>query len=95
MPIYQVNIPFKSQLYIDTDRSIVEFEFIKPQKLIKKFGLNFDLIAEDKNTPSNAKRLGMTSTNMLDNMMTYLFIIGLLVLMLILISLLFIFPCIR
>ena len=37
----------------------------------------------------------MTSTSILDNMMTYIFIIGLLVIILMLISLLFIFPCIR
>jgi hypothetical protein len=53
------------------------------------------LIAEDKNTPSNAKRLGMTSTSMLDNMMTYIFIFGIFVLLLILISILYVFPCVR
>ncbi len=53
------------------------------------------MIVTDKNTPSNAQRLGMTSTSMIDNMMTYIFIFGLIVLLLILISLLFIFPCIR
>ena len=95
MPIYQVNFPFKSQLYLDTDRSIVEFDFLKPQSLIKKAGLNFTLLKEDKNTPSNAKRLGMTSSSMVDSMMTYIFILGILAVLLILISFLLIFPCLR
>ena len=94
-PIYQVNFPFKSQLYLDTDRSIVEFDFLKPQSLIKKAGLNLTLLKEDKNTPSNAKRLGMTSSSMLDNMMTYIFILGVFVVLLIFISFLFVFPCMR
>jgi hypothetical protein len=34
LPIYQVNFPYKSQMYLDTDRSIVDFEFLKPQSLI-------------------------------------------------------------
>ena len=34
MPIYQVNFPFRSLLYLDTERSIVDFEFLKPQKLV-------------------------------------------------------------
>lgn len=54
LPIYQVNFPFKSLLYLDTDRSIVEFEFLKPKNLIQKFGLDFNLLEADKNTPSNA-----------------------------------------
>jgi hypothetical protein len=44
LPIYQVNFPFKSLLFLDTDRSIVEFEFLKPQKLVQIFGLNFNLL---------------------------------------------------
>ena len=50
---------------------------------------------EDNDTPSNAKRLGMTSTSMLDNMMTYIFILGVLITLMILISFLFIIPYIR
>ena len=95
LPIYQINFPYKSQMYLDTDRSIVDFDFLKPQSLIKKIGLNFSLVTEDKNTPSNAKRLGMTSISMLDSMMTYIFILGVFVILLILISFLFIFPCVR
>lgn len=82
-------------MYLDTDRSIVEFDFLKPQSLIKKAGLNFSLIKEDYNTPSNAKRLGMSSSNMLDSMMTYIFILGVFAVLLILISFLYIFPCMR
>jgi hypothetical protein len=37
----------------------------------------------------------MTSTSMLDNMMTYIFIFGIFVLLLILISILYVFPCVR
>ena len=33
-PVYQINFPFKSQLFIDIERSIVDFEFLKPTSLI-------------------------------------------------------------
>ena len=30
LPNYQSNIPFRSQLYIDTTKSIIEFSYLKP-----------------------------------------------------------------
>jgi hypothetical protein len=41
MPVYQNNFPFRSQLYFDTLRSIVYFEFIKPKNILGMLGINF------------------------------------------------------
>ena len=63
--------------------------------MIKRVGLNFSLTIEDINIPSNAKRLGMTSTSMLDSLITYIFILAVLATFMILISFLLIIPSIR
>lgn len=63
--------------------------------MIKKAGFDINLVKSDKNAPANLKRLGMTSSNILDNMMTYLFMLGLAVAFLIILSMFFIFPCLR
>lgn len=58
-------------------------------------GFNLNLLSNDNNAPANLKRLGMTSCNILDNMMTYLFIMGIFVAFLIILSIFLIIPCIR
>ena len=63
--------------------------------MIKKAGFDINLVKSDKNAPANLKRLGMTSSNMLDNMMTYLFMLGLAVAFMIILSMFLIFPCLR
>ena len=63
--------------------------------MIKKAGFDINLVKSDKNAPANLKRLGMTSSNILDNMMTYLFMLGLAVAFLIILSMFLIFPCLR
>lgn len=63
--------------------------------MIKKAGFDINLVKSDKNAPANLKRLGMTSSNILDNMMTYLFMLGLAVAFLIILSMFLLFPCLR
>ena len=63
--------------------------------MIKKAGFDINLVKSDKNAPANLKRLGMTSSNILDNMMTYLFMLGIAVAFLIILSMFLIFPCLR
>ena len=63
--------------------------------MIKKAGFDINLVKSDKNAPANLKRLGMTSSNILDNMMTYLFMLGLAVAFMIILSMFLIFPCLR
>ena len=43
LPIYQVNFPYKSQIYIDIDKSIVEFKFLKPKTILGLVGINFTM----------------------------------------------------
>ncbi len=43
----------------------------------------------------NAQRLGMTSTSILQNMMVYILIVGFLLLVVIIVSIFYVFPCLR
>ena len=42
MPVYQTNFPFKSQLFFDTEQSIVYFEFLKPKNILGMLGINIE-----------------------------------------------------
>ena len=42
LPNYEVNISYKSQLYIDTAKSVIEFSYIKPQSVLKYLGINYN-----------------------------------------------------
>jgi len=82
-------------MFIDTERSIVEFNFLKPQTLLGYVGINFTLQSALSDAPGNLQRLGMTSTNLLDNLLPYLFILGLFVISLMIASMFYFIPCLR
>jgi len=62
---------------------------------MKVIGIDLNFQSNNQNVPSNAKRLGMTSINLLDNIMVYIFIFAILILLIGIISLFYIFPCLR
>jgi hypothetical protein len=49
----------------------------------------------NQNVPGNAKRLGMTSISLLENIMVYILIFALFILAIGIISIFYIFPCLR
>ena len=95
-PVYQVNFPFKSQLYIDICRSIVDFEFLKPASLIDLIKKKLNIFTSDgKPMPANLKRLGMQSDDILESLIPFLTIIALIILGMLFVSIFYVFPSLR
>jgi hypothetical protein len=44
MPVYQISFPFKTQIFFDTEKSIVYFEFLKPKPILAMIGINFETV---------------------------------------------------
>ena len=82
-------------MYIDTVKQIIEFSYLKPDVILKFVGINYNKQQLDRDAAANMQRLGMTSTSMLDSLITYLFIFGIFFVSILIVAVFYAFPCLR
>ena len=89
---YTVNIPANSEIYTGEFRKLISFDAIKPDRLLQLYDPNLSvdkLVGASKETMTGAiESSGISSTNFLSNMSTYLFALAIIVALLIMLAIL-------